>query len=238
MPTASSSAAAPSTAAQRALLLRLAWRERGVVRDLGRLTLATARHPLPLAERGRPVLICPGYLTSDHATALFRRRLCKLGHDARGWGQGTNTGRLDTLVPRAAQALLALQAAHAGQPVVLVGWSLGGVVTRILARQHPGAVAHVVTLGTPLQGLQGTTFAPLYSPEQIAASHRIAQERERVPVPVPLTVAYTRADNVVHWESSLDHHNAHAHHVEVDCTHTGLVFSPDPLRVVAAVLAS
>ena len=46
------------------------------------------------------------------------------------------------------QALAAL-AARAGGPVSVVGWSLGGIFARELARERPDLVRHVITLGSP-----------------------------------------------------------------------------------------
>ena len=37
-------------------------------------------------------------------------------------------------------------------PVHLIGQSLGGVLARETARDHPGAVEQVITLGTPIVG--------------------------------------------------------------------------------------
>ena len=36
-----------------------------------------------------------------------------------------------------------------GEPVVLVGWSLGGLFAREIAKRHPDCVAKVVTMGSP-----------------------------------------------------------------------------------------
>lgn len=81
----------------------------------------------------------------------MRAYLRALGYDTRGWGLGTNTGdpRLD--VERLARIVLRL-ADDTGSPVSLVGWSLGGVIAREVARREPDAVRRVINYGTPVVG--------------------------------------------------------------------------------------
>ena len=41
---------------------------------------------------GHPVLVLPGLLVGDPATAVLRGALRALGHDVHGWSLGTNRG--------------------------------------------------------------------------------------------------------------------------------------------------
>jgi pimeloyl-ACP methyl ester carboxylesterase len=41
-----------------------------------------------------------------------------------------------------------------GQPVSLIGWSLGGIYARELAKLHPTETRCVITLGTPFTGIR------------------------------------------------------------------------------------
>ena len=100
---------------------------------------------------GHAVLVYPGFLATDFSTRPLRRLLRTLGHDAHGWGQGRNVGpRGDTLQ----QALQRIEDLHrsSGRKLSLVGWSLGGLYARELAKQAPHAVRAVVTLGSPFAG--------------------------------------------------------------------------------------
>jgi pimeloyl-ACP methyl ester carboxylesterase len=99
---------------------------------------------------GHPVLVLPGLLAGDRSTAALRALLVKLGYDARAWGLGRNRG------PRAIghrgellQARVEALAHEAGRKVSLVGWSLGGVFARLLARRMPARIRQVITLGSP-----------------------------------------------------------------------------------------
>ena len=97
---------------------------------------------------GHGVLVAPGLLATDTSTALLRRFLRRLGYDVRGWDLGRNRGPTEAVLDGLPRALAAL-AGRTGGPVSVVGWSLGGIYARELARQHPGRVRQVITLGSP-----------------------------------------------------------------------------------------
>ena len=100
--------------------------------------IASRRRLLATAPRGdgHPVLVLPGLLAGDFSTLPLRRFLRAIGHDARGWGLGVNLGPNDALRGRLDHLLLAARSAR-GQRVSLVGWSLGGIYARELARGIP-----------------------------------------------------------------------------------------------------
>lgn len=120
---------------------------------LPKIHAAPFRAPVavPPFGRGRPVIVIPGLLSSDRATALLRHSLAKAGFAVEGWGQGMNTGAQPAKIARL-EARLRELAAEAGEPVVLIGWSLGGMFARVLAQRHPEACRLVMTLGSPFSG--------------------------------------------------------------------------------------
>jgi pimeloyl-ACP methyl ester carboxylesterase len=100
---------------------------------------------------GRPVLVIPGMLATDSTTALLRGSLEGAGFVPYGWGR-MNTGvandeRLTSLRER-----LRFIAEKHTQPVIIIGWSLGGLFARVLAQRTPQSVAMVMTLGSPFSG--------------------------------------------------------------------------------------
>lgn len=118
--------------------------------------------PRPLAKRlpagsGQPVVVLPGFGANDAAMILMVRRLKRLGYRAQSWGLGRNHGDMRKLVPAVAAGVLKLAQAT-DQKVSLVGWSLGGTIAREVARDHPAAVARLVTLGSPVVGGPKYTF--------------------------------------------------------------------------------
>jgi pimeloyl-ACP methyl ester carboxylesterase len=190
---------------------------------------------------GHPVLVLPGFSSSDRGTWLLRHALRAKGYDAHQWGLGVNTGPHPRIVQGIQRRLLTLHRRHE-QRVSIVGWSLGGVYARELARAYPEHVRQVITLGSPfrLRDPDDSSTGRLYravAPRQDPFDGRRAREHEREPVPVPTTSIYTRTDGVVRWHACIDEVGPTSENIEVRGTHTGLGFNPAALFAVADRLA-
>ena len=124
-----------------------------------------------------------------------------------------------------------------------MGWSLGGVVVREVARRRPALVRTVVTFGSPIVGGIGhTAVARMGSGGQRAGAGErleryVAARDRRQPLRMPVTVLLSRRDGVVSWQSCWDHHSPRAEHVEVRSSHLGMVLDPDVWTSVAQGLA-
>jgi pimeloyl-ACP methyl ester carboxylesterase len=120
-----------------------------------------------------------------------------------------------------------------------VGWSLGGVVAREVARQRPDLVSSVVTMGTPIVGGPTYTAAARFFGKDAsrAAGPAASRAARSARIQVPLTVIFSRADGVVDWRASIDRATQGARHVEVRSTHVGLGIDPDVWWAVARALA-
>ena len=182
-------------------------------------------------EEGPPALVIPGFLAGDRTTMEIRRALARAGWRAHPWGLGTNLGaKADTLV-RLGQRLRDI---YDGRPVLLVGWSLGGMFARELAHANPGLVRAVVTLGSPFSGdlKTNTNVRALY--ERIAG-HDVNQppfERLAGKPPVPCLAFWSRRDGIVAPAAArgLAHEVDKA--VEVDTRHTGFAVDRPALSQV------
>ena len=100
---------------------------------------------------GHPVMVLPGFMASDFSTTLLRNFLNKIGYQAYPWGIGRNYGQeayLDLMIERVEYLYLEHR-----MPVSLIGWSLGGVFAREIAKRRPGIVRQIVTLGSPFGGI-------------------------------------------------------------------------------------
>lgn len=209
-----------------------------LVREVPRLLLAApglarARRAAPRRRASAPVLVVPGYTSSDAATAPVRWYLAQLGFDVHGWGLGTNHGDVGSLLPRVTDIVHGHHT-RTGRPVHLVGWSLGGVLAREVARASPHLVEQVITYGTPVVGGPKYTVAAgsygAQAVDQIAADVAV---RNRVPIGVPVTALYSRHDRVVAWGACVDPYNPTTEHVEVFSSHAGMGIDPDVWRTVA-----
>ena len=205
--------------------------------QLGRLI--SSRKSLNRAPRGNgePVILIPGWRSPEASMTPMRRYLVSRGYEARHWGRGINMG--DVRQDRDAMLEDVEKLARAKGPVSLVGWSLGGVISRELAREIPDSVSRVITYGTPvIGGPSYTAAAASYSPELSAkAAEEQAQLNRENPIQVPLTILFSKRDEVVHWPACIDRSSPKAVHVEIGSTHVGMGIDPDVWSLAAQALA-
>jgi len=100
---------------------------------------------------GHPVMVFPGLGANDATTWPLRGFLRSLGYVTQAWGQGFNAGPRVGVLDRCAADIRNL-ADRTGEPVSLLGWSLGGLYAREMAKEHPEITRCVITLGTPFTG--------------------------------------------------------------------------------------
>ena len=185
------------------------------------------------------MIVLPGLGASNTSTYVLRRYLDALGYTTHGWTNGRNRGDVQQMLPRVIEQVRQVHS-HTGMKVNIIGWSLGGVLAREVARDHPAWVRQVVTMGSPLVGgPRYTTFGRYYETRGIdldALEARI-HARENTPITVPITSIYSKRDGIVGWRASIDRHTAHAEHEEVCATHLSLGISPQVFKIVARKLA-
>jgi pimeloyl-ACP methyl ester carboxylesterase len=197
---------------------------------------------LRLAPRGdgRPVLVFPGLVASDLSTRPLRTFLSNHGYAVRGWGQGRNFGPRDGVVD-GMLGLLRDMADESGRKVSLVGWSLGGIYARQLAKMLPDHVETVITLGSPFAAHPRSTNAwRVYE----FTSGKSADDRDGAfahslgdPPPVPTTAIFSRSDGVCAWRGCMERPGALAENIEVQGSHCGLGHHPAVVYAVADRLA-
>lgn len=200
-----------------------------------------ARGRLAAAPRGAgaPVLVIPGMGVGDLSTATLRGFLRRQGYDARGWGLGRNRPDVPRNLARALTVLESL-AVERGEPVALVGWSLGGVIARELGRLRPDLVSRIATLGTPVVGgLQPTAIAGLFRLQgwDLDEVARLVASANRTPIRVPVAAFWSRRDGIVAWQACVDSAISGAESLEVSSCHWGMGLDPDVLVGLAVWLA-
>lgn len=205
-------------------LPRLLWRSSDLMRQ-----------PKGHAE---PVVVLPGFGADDFSTLLLRSYLSLLGYRVSGWGLGLNRGDIKSLTPRV-HDLVRKCADETGQRVRLVGWSLGGVIAREVAREEPDVVERVITLGSPVcGGYKYTTGRYWYALRRDldAEAAEIDERNRSVLLRVPVTSIYASYDGIVERQACLDPYSK-IEHLEVGTTHLGLGMNAEVYRIIAQRLA-
>lgn len=197
-------------------------------------------HQLPRGD-GHPVLVYPCFLATNRATAPLRRFLKDRGYQPFGWKLGRNQGYSPAMDARMQERVWRLHKRF-GRKISLIGWSLGGVYAREIARAVPDAVRQVITLGSPFAHAQKASnlgwLYNLISGERLEAVDSRLLARMMEPPPVPSTAIFSRADGVVAWNCSMEQKGAPlADNVEVKGSHCGLGHNPLALYVIGDRLA-
>jgi pimeloyl-ACP methyl ester carboxylesterase len=212
---------------------------RGLVREA--YAGLTYRPPLPDGSdfpRGdnHVVLFIPAFLTTDAVTRPLRFFLQRCGYRPFGWELGLNWGPAPRLMAALRKRLVALREL-ATDRVSLVGVSLGGLMARDLAYDHPNDVREVITLASPYNLPTASTIEPLIRLVARFYDPAIDIDRLATPLPVRSTAIFTRDDGLVAWESCRrDEENSCS--VEVSRPHLAICRNPDVLRVVAVTLGA
>lgn len=212
------------------------------LRAIWELSAFFATYPLlRMAPRGdgHAVLVLPGLAASDTSTRPLRRFLDDQGWDANGWELGANHGPRPGAEQKMQERLASLFRDSGGK-VSLVGWSLGGIFARELARRRPDHVRCVITLGSPFAGAPRASNAwKLY---ERASNRKVdddlpQREQMKTPPPVPATAIFSRTDGIVAWQGCLEREGRYAENIEVEGSHCGLGHNPMALYAVADRLA-
>lgn len=184
---------------------------------------------------GHPVIILPGFMSSDSATKPLRKLLDDIRYTTYGWELGRNYGEeedLDLLFNRIDK----IYQDHR-KPISVIGWSLGGIYARQIAKSRPHLIRQVITLGSPFSGITEPNHAAwihklitsgkgkdIIDPELLADIPK--------PAPVPTTAIYSKQDGVVHWEHCIEEETSIHQNIEVYGSHLGLGVNPTVIEII------
>jgi hypothetical protein len=210
------------------------------VAEFGLLIAALPLKQLLPAGDGHPVLVLPGLLADDNSTWALRRILRDLGYRVHGWRLGRNLGPTAAVVTGLQERLWHLRSQY-DSAVSVVGWSLGGIYARNLARDTPAAVRQVITLGSPIRLTHASQSRADRTFNRYAHLHVVPRElpleSDVDALPVPATSIYSRYDGIVAWQACLDLPSAHAENIAVATSHLGFGHHPAVIWAIADRLA-
>ncbi len=207
-------------------------------------SIALHVHALSQAPKsdGRAVMLVPGYLADDYSMRPLGAYLGYLGYDVYYTELGRNMGKVNTDMMRLGDRVKSISQDLDGEQVTLIGWSLGGVLTREVARLFSDVVAEVLTLGTPIVGgpkftSVGKRYAKLNNID-LEKFELDVHQRNSIGLTQPVTSIYSKSDGVVGWQASVDIYNSHAVNIEVTGSHMGLGVNPKVWLTIADVLGN
>ena len=195
--------------------------------------------PLPDKVNQKTVVIIPGFGGGDLSVLPLKKFLRHQGHYAYSWGLGLNHSQIDKFIGPLLKRVTYLNEKH-GEPVSLVGWSLGGIFARELARHRPKHISNVVTMGAPV--IIGPRITALHKLSGLFGwdSKQIEQdmiERYTIPIKQPITAIYSKMDGIVSWQGCIDRWSPSVQHHEVSASHIGMGFSKEVYQVISNSLA-
>ncbi len=220
--------------------IRLLLKEARVFRELGRYYLTTLSSVGLATGNGQPIMLVPGFGASDRHMKPLTRALNELGFAAHGWGQGYNWGMRPQVREAFENRLVELNERY-GRKVAMLGWSLGGVFVRELARHRPELVSMVFTMGSPINGHPNANNVArlfnLMNPGKKVDSDMEGFQKRRIPPPVPCVAMHSKSDGIVAWQCAREVAAPNTENLEVRGSHFGLPCNPQVIKAVSDRLA-
>ncbi len=189
---------------------------------------------------GHPVLVLPGFMASDLSTRPLRNLLCDLHYKSYGWNLGRNVVFNSQREKEMTDLLHKVFLENDEQKVSLIGWSLGGVFARELARNNPDKVRSIISLGSPISGNKHHSNAHhLFEVLNGKPDAKLRKRQARLAElpPVPCTSIYSKTDGIVAWQGSLQQESELSENICVPASHLGLGVNPIVMYAIADRLA-
>ncbi len=190
----------------------------------------------PRAEKARNpkiILMLPGFISTPVTLRYLAQNIERAGHKTKRWKLGFNTGPSPERIAFLEERLLEVREYYGVKPILL-GWSLGGLFARELAKRQPDAVSKVITLGSPFSGDPRANNAwRLY---QFVTGHAVDNPpvgRDiHVKPPVETVAFWSPRDGVIAPRSARGKPEERDREVSVRCTHMGYSYEHGAIEAV------
>jgi pimeloyl-ACP methyl ester carboxylesterase len=194
---------------------------------------------------GQPVMVLPGFMTSDSATFVMRNFLRMKGFEPLPWEHGRNPG-LQHEIFEALLLQIDQHYAQYGQKISLVGWSLGGLYARAIAHKRADKIKQVITLGSPFGVSSNINASDVDVSENVVKLYEKLNPNldtdplvngepfwQEIP-PVPTTSIYSKSDGVTSWQYCVDSiETSFNENIGIFASHLGLTHNAQVFHLVA-----
>lgn len=205
-----------------------------------KLLLSLIQPGVPMARGdGRPVIVYPGFLANDWSTIRLRRSLTAANYEAAGWGLGPNLGARAALLDKLEQRLEAAVAQGNGRKASLIGWSLGGIYAREVAKLRPDLVDRVISLGSPFSGdprANNGWWLYEFINDHLVDAPPLTIDAPVKP-PVPTYAVWSPIDGVVAPASARGQPGESDRQIEVRVRHLSLARAPEAIALIGDLLS-
>lgn len=189
-----------------------------------------------------PVILYPGFTASNTSMSLMRRLLKANGHNVVCWNHHRNNGMNEKLIAKLV-VQVRLMAEESEQRVSLVGHSLGGTIARTVANIATESVAGVVTIGSPINNLDGVLDRVKDKYDAINHTHTSDEAWEEYKdtvtraLQVPCTSIWSAKDGIVPNAASIVAEPL-GENIEVGGGHFSMIVDPVVIYHIAVAISS
>lgn len=186
---------------------------------------------------GQPIMVIPGLLTTDLSTTLLRKFLTKLGFKVFGWEMGRNLGRMESL-PLLIEKVENFHHQYQ-QKIIIIGWSMGGIFTREIAKTRPDLVKRTITMGSPFADVNAPNWAKWVFDllnKGIEIDNQFIEQLPK-PAPVPTLALYSKLDGIVPWRACMELSEDNIHkNIEIKSSHIGMGANSEVMKIIYSEL--
>ncbi len=197
-----------------------------LMRPFRRIPVTRAAHP-------RMVMLMPGFATHPARLRYLEKQIARAGHIPKRWGTGFNLGATEERLDIVEERLVQLHES-AGEPLVLLGWSLGGLFARELAKRRPDCTAKVITMGSPFSGDPRSNN--VWRAYHFIAGHSVDNPPVKADIaakpPVETVALWSPRDGMIAPRSACGTAAERDRAIALRCTHIGFTYAPEAIRTV------